>query len=363
MGIDRRQAFHDILAGEQPLGHPYFLTSAWGHFVGSEYGPAEQAKAHIDFVRTWNWDWVKINPRSSYYAEAWGTVFDQYDYGTAGRSPYLVRPAIRGVEDLPRIGYVDPQASRPLAEQIESARLVRQAFPDRAVLQTIFSPLTVLLLLASLPRVRGRRIYGVEPGLTAHELLHGDPEAAKAALQSIALTLADYARWLVAPIEQGGAGVDGVFYAVTGTAASGYFTRDEYREFAEPYDRIVLEGAGDHVKLFHTCQDHANPEWFLNYDIDALQWDHFLAGNPSLEEVRASGRLGAITPVQGPATQLLAIGMSEELLRKQIDDIVRENDGHPFLFGPSCSLPTTLDVSRLRLLREASVYENLAVID
>lgn len=126
------------------------------------------------------------------------------------------------------------------------------------------------------------------------------PRPLAAALRSISLTLADYARWLVTPIEQGGAGVDGVFYAVTGTAASGYFTRDEYREFAEPYDRIVLERAGDNVKLFHTCQDHANPEWFLDYGIDALQWDHFLAGNPSLEAVRSSGRLGPITPVQGP---------------------------------------------------------------
>lgn len=353
MSIDRRQAFYEILAGEQPVGRPPSLTSAWGHFVGSEYGPAEQAKAHIDFVRQWDWDWVKINPRSSYYAEVWGTVFDQYDYGPAGRSPFLVCPAVTSTADLRHVEYVDPQSARPLVEQIESARQIRQAFPDRAVLQTIFSPLTVLLLLASLPRVRGRKIYGVEPGLSVDELLHGDPTAAKDALRSIALTLADYARWLVAPAEQGGAGVDGVFYAVTGTAASGYFTRDEYAEFAEPYDRIVLEGAGDHVKLFHTCQDHANPEWFLDYGIDALQWDHFLAGNPSLESVRSSGKLGAITPVQGPAAQLLAAGASEDLLRTQIEGIVRDNDGRPFLFGPSCSLPTTVDASHLRLLREA----------
>lgn len=69
MAIDKKQAFHDILKGE---GNVPYLTSAWQHLIGHEYGAQKQARAHIDFVSKWDWDWVKINPRSAYHSEIWG---------------------------------------------------------------------------------------------------------------------------------------------------------------------------------------------------------------------------------------------------------------------------------------------------
>ena len=32
----------------------------------------EFVDAYIDFVKQWDWDWGKINPRAIYYSEAWG---------------------------------------------------------------------------------------------------------------------------------------------------------------------------------------------------------------------------------------------------------------------------------------------------
>ena len=48
MAIDKKQSFHDILQGE---GNVPYLTSAWQHLIGHEYGAQEQAQAHIDFVK------------------------------------------------------------------------------------------------------------------------------------------------------------------------------------------------------------------------------------------------------------------------------------------------------------------------
>ncbi len=343
MSLDRKQAFFNILHGE---GDVPYLTSAWQHFIGHEYGAEAQAEAHIDFVKKWDWDYVKINPRSAYYSETWGAKFDHDDYGT-GRSPRLTVTPITKVEDVQKVVYVDPQQSAALQEELQAAKLIHQSLSDRVVLQTVFSPLTVLLGLAALPRVNHHPIYGNAPVLTRDELLFTDVEATKKALDAIARTLADYATLLVTPVEQGGAGADGIFYAETGTASRFYFSHDEFKELSEPYDRIVLDAVGDHVKLLHTCKEHAHPDWFTDYPIDALQWDVFLEGNP-----KATDDFDA-TPVVGPASTLIAEGADLDALRREVHETIAEREYKPFLLAPSCTIPPHPGDGNLRILREA----------
>ncbi|NEG69596.1 uroporphyrinogen decarboxylase family protein [Bifidobacterium choloepi] len=382
MTIDRKQAFHDILDGHAEVP---FLTSAWAHFVGSEYGPAELAGAHIDFVERWDWDWVKINPRSAYYPEAWGAVFDQFDYG-GGKSPRLERPVILRPEDTAGIRHIDVESSQVFREQVAAAAQIADRFDDRVVIQTVFSPLTVLYYLASLPRVKNKPVYGPAPTVTIESLLFEQPDAAKSALLAIAKTLADYVRLLVAPRSQGGAGVDGIFYAVTGTVAKHYLTREQYREFGEPFDRIVLDAvrdasslsageAGAKIRLLHTCQDYSNPDWFVGYPVDVLQWDQFLAGNPKPDELIGApgewtsldGRVADLgvhgpVPVLGPESRLLGASTDIDELRRELRDVVEERVGRPFLLAPSCTLPG-FDDSRLRLLRETTSIEAALPVD
>ncbi|WP_228489202.1 hypothetical protein [Raineyella fluvialis] len=148
---DRRSEFADLLRGGDSTRR--FLTSAWQHFVGEEYDPSRFAGATVAFNRAWDWDWVKINPRAVYYAEAWGSVYDPDDY--VGVIPRLVSPAVRGVADLATIRPLDPRENPALAEHLASAALIREGLPDRALLQTVFSPLSVLLQLAGLPLYPG----------------------------------------------------------------------------------------------------------------------------------------------------------------------------------------------------------------
>ena len=133
---DRRAEFAALLRGGSTRR---FLTSAWQHFVGEEYDPVRFALATVDFNRTLDWDLVKINPRAVYYSEAWGSVYDADDY--TGVVPRLVSPAITGVADLAKIRPLDPRTNPALAEHLASARLIREQLPDRAMLQTVFSPL------------------------------------------------------------------------------------------------------------------------------------------------------------------------------------------------------------------------------
>jgi uroporphyrinogen decarboxylase len=340
---DRRGEFRALLRGDSSRR---FLTAAWQHFVGEEYDPVRFATATVDFTRTWDWDWVKINPRAVYYSEAWGSVYDQDDY--SGVVPRLVSAAITKVEDLAKIVPLDPRTNPALAEHIASARLIREQLPNLALIQTIFSPLSVLLQLAGLPSYPGGEFAGSTATFTRDELLRSDPALTHAALDAITQTFADYLGLLVAPVEEGGAGLDGVFYAVTGTASSGYFDKQTFDEYSRPYDLQVLKAVGDGLVVFHTCRADSHPGWFTDYPIDALQWDQFQNGNPGLDTdfgVRVVG---------GVFNELFAVGGDRAQVTAQLERTLADAPDRPFLLAPSCTIPTPADPDSLRRLRDAS---------
>ena len=339
---DRRAEFTALLQGDSPRR---FLTSAWQHFVGEEYDPVRFATATVDFNRTWDWDWVKINPRAVYYSEAWGSVYDEFDY--AGVVPRLVSAAITSVADLAKIVPLDPRTNPALAEHIASARLIREQLGDLALIQTVFSPLSVLLQLAGLPSYPGGEFVGSAAQFTRDDLLRTDPELAHAALAAIATTFADYAALLLAPVEHGGAALDGIFYAVTGTASNGYFDKETFDAYSRPYDLQVLEAVGDGPVVLHTCRADSHPDWFTGYPVDALHWDQFLPGNPALD-----ADLG-VTVVGGVNNELFAVGADRTQVAAQLDATLAAPLSRPFLLAPSCTIPTPAEPDSLRRLRDA----------
>ena len=340
---DRRAEFAALLRGGSTRR---FLTSAWQHFVGEEYDPVRFARATVDFNRTWDWDWVKINPRAVYYSEAWGSVYDADDY--TGVVPRLVSPAVTGVADLAKIRPLDPRINPALAEHLASARLIREQLPDRALLQTVFSPLSVLLQLADLPLYPGGDVTsGSGTPFTQGDLLRSDPELAHAALAAIAKTLADYVANLVAPVDDGGAGLDGIFYAVTGTASSDLFDKPTFEEYSGPYDQQVLEAVGDGLVVLHTCRADSHPEWFTDYRIDALHWDQFLSRNPALDTDFG------VTVVGGVNNELFAVGGDRTKVAAQLEATLAAAPNRPFLLAPSCTIPTPADPDSLQRLRDA----------
>lgn len=340
---DRRAEFAALLRGDSTRP---FLTSAWQHFVGEEYDPVRFATATVDFNRAWDWDWVKINPRAVYYSEAWGSVYDENDY--TGVVPRLVSAAVTGVADLAKIRPLDPRTNPALAEHIASARLIREQLPDLALIQTVFSPLSVLLQLAGLPSYPGAEVSGATEQFTRDDLLRTDPELTHAALAAIAQTFADYVALLVAPVDAGGAGLDGIFYAVTGTASGDFFDRQTFEEYSGAYDRKVLEAVGDGLVVFHTCRADSHPEWFTEYRIDALHWDQFQPGNPALDTDFG------VTVVGGVNNELFAVGGDRTQVAAQLAATLATALDRPFLLAPSCTIPTPADPDSLRRLRDAT---------
>ena len=63
-----------------------------GHLIPAEKDADAFAAATIKFFRDYDWDWLKVNPRATYFAEAWGSEYDFQNYGR--RLPSL-RPQSR----------------------------------------------------------------------------------------------------------------------------------------------------------------------------------------------------------------------------------------------------------------------------
>jgi uroporphyrinogen decarboxylase len=333
----KHDRFNATLSGQVADRPP---VSAWRHFVDAENDATSLAEVTASFTRAWDWDWVKLNPRATYYAEAWGSTFDAHDYHDV--LPRQLRAAVERPSDLPAIGVLSAAANEALSEQLTAARLVRAALPDVPVTETVFSPLSVLLQLAGLPLYAGGVIYGSTPTVTIAELLTADRSAVHHALHAIALTLADYVTALVSP----GVGLDGIFYAVTGTASPGLIDEATFRELSRPYDEIVLSAASGAHRILHTCGPTSNPEWFDDYPADAVHWDQHAAGNPDVDlALRA-------VPVGGVAHTLFG-AHDDATVGAQARAALARTRGRAFLLAPACSVPITADDASLAALRDA----------
>ena len=95
----KKERFEAVLNHELADRPP---VSAWRHFTEKEHSGADLfVETMLKWQNTYDWDYVKLQPRASYYEEAWGGQFDYNDY--EGVLPKVVKGPIGGVADLEKI--------------------------------------------------------------------------------------------------------------------------------------------------------------------------------------------------------------------------------------------------------------------
>ncbi|MBI2324685.1 MAG: hypothetical protein HYU87_06965 [Chloroflexi bacterium] len=259
--------------------------AVWRHFYPDEADPRRLADTTIAFTKRHQLDLVKLNTRSSYHGEPWGT---RYEY-VGSEKARLVRNAVAGTTDWARIdrrGESEPA----FQELLLGLRLVREALPEVPLLATIFTPLGVLGKLAT-------------PEQVATDLRE-HPEAVGPALDAIAETF----RALAAACCEI---ADGIFLATTPAASRGYLSDEEYARFGTPYDLRVLDGArGAKLNVLHVCGDDAPVIALARVcDVAAVSWNALGLRNPPLhaflEAVPTKAAVGGLSdaafadPAQG----------------------------------------------------------------
>lgn len=325
-GMTKKERVGATLAGA-PVDRP--PVSMWGHDYLREWSPEELAGVTLEQYRAFAWDFIKLNPRATYFAEAWGNRFQR---PTEPRRPELLSVAVREAKDLDRI---QPTSARSgvFAEHLEALRLVLAGTAGEAdVIHTIFSPLSVLALLC------GPRTEFI--GLAAE-----NPAGAHAALAAVTETLAEYAR---ASLEAGAAGI---FFAPLAWASRDASSPDFSREFGRPYDLQVLAGVSDApFNVLHVCRNNNMIDLLLDYPVAAFNWADHGVGNPSLAAVKAR----TTKAVMGGVDQARLASMTAGEVAAQVREAIASAGPERLLVTAGCSIPPeTPDANRAALAQAA----------
>ena len=114
----KQERMDAVLNGELADRPP---VSAWRHFTECEHStPKVFADMMIEFQNAYDWDYIKLQPRASYYAEAWGAEFD-YNAYNGGVSAPCVKPAVSNADELDKI--VELTGKEPVfQEQVEAVK-------------------------------------------------------------------------------------------------------------------------------------------------------------------------------------------------------------------------------------------------
>ena len=241
----KRDRFLAVARGEQTDRPP---VGAWIHYGSSYWTPEQVAEAHLRFYHQYDWDYIK--------------VMDDFRLELPEGLTEITDPA-----QLELVA-PDPEV-RPgnHVKQAEVLQRIREAAPEAAIIETIFSPAQTLV-----------RALGVN----VIEYLRADPELAHRTVGRIARLLANWASGLA------DLGVDGAFFAINGasTDPTSYgLDRAEFSEWIAPHDKAVLDAAAGLVRIGHLHGEGADPELIADYPFEVLNWSDQVSA-PTIEQAR-----------------------------------------------------------------------------
>lgn len=327
--MDKQERVRSALAGRDVDRVP---VGFWGHDYAREWTPRGLADHHLELYRRYDIDYIKVNPRATYYMEAWGSQFRPSGDPTKG--PEVVRHALTSAADLVKIRPLDPR-SGPFGEQLEALALIRDELAGEApFVQTVFSPLAVI----------GRMVEGGPR--TVRGWMSDAPDGLAAALDAVTETLAGYAR---ACLE---AGADGIFYPTVDWGTYDNISDAEFDSFSRPYDLRLLAAAGDGwFNILHVCRRNNMLRRLLDYPVHVFNWASTLEGNPSLAEVQALTEKA----VMGGLSEQTALrtGTPADVVA-EVREALRETGGRRFLLAPGCSISPQTPHSNLMAAVEAA---------
>lgn len=322
--MTRRERLQATISGQEV---DRVAVALWRHFPGDDQRAEDLAAATLAWQAQYDWDFIKVSPASSFCLVDWG-VEDRWVGGDEGTREYIKRP-VTTPQDWEALPVLDPEKGR-LGEQLRCLELIGRTVGDEVpFIQTVFSPLAQARNLAGLAR------------LLVH--MRRAPKALHAGLSTITQTTI---RFVEACKRRG---VAGIYYAVQ-MASYEVMSEAEYREFGEPYDRQVLEAAGD--LWFNMVHLHGTDVMFdlvASYPAHALNW-HDRETPPSLAEGAArfpgavSGGLARWDDLQ--------LGTPAHV-RERVRDAIRQTAGRRLIVASGCVAMTNTPFSNLRAVRQA----------
>lgn len=323
--MNKRERLTKTFAGEQTDRVPVAL---WRHWPGDDQRAADLANSTIAFQKTYDWDFVKITPATTFCVTDYG-VQDEWQGDVEGTRTITKRAILRSL-DWTDLRPLDP-ARGALGRQLECVRLVCEGLkPDEVpILQTVFSPLA-----------QAKNLAGSEM-LIRHMRLN--PDRVQTALNAITESTLRFIESLKKlPIA-------GIYYAIQ-LANYDSLSEEEYKLFGLPYDRKILEALPDKW-WFNLLHLHGNTPMFRlcsGLKAQAINW-HDQDGEPDL----AQGRLqfnGAVCG--GLARQRHLHYGTPATIREQARLAMTQTNTRRFILSTGCTLMATTPLSNIRAVRD-----------
>ena len=311
-GMTKRERVTAAIRGDDVDRPPIGL---WGHDFIREWSAEGLAAAMLESVEKYDYDYLKVNPRATYYSEVWGCRYRPLNDPELGPEPE--HWIVSGPADLEKIRPVAPDRG-PLAEQLEALRLIADGLGGKVpFVQTVFSPLSVVGRLT-------------EDRAVVRSWMKEAPKALHAALAAVTETLAGYSKLAL------NVGADGIVFPTTEWGTYDALTDEEYEAFGRPYDLKVLEAVeGAEFNVFHVCRDHNMLDALLDYPAAVVNWDVYGEGNDSLADVQAKTDKAVMGGLRIGRTLLKG---TPDQVREEVEKALEQTGGKRLLVGPGCSI-------------------------
>lgn len=298
-------------------------VSFWRHFPVDDQSAEKLAAATIQFQNTFDFDFIKVSPASSFCIKDWG-VMDEWRGNPEGTREYI-GGVISSPEDWSKLKVLDPFHGS-LGRQLECLRLLKKEYGSGVpIIQTVFSPLAQAKHL-------------VENGKLLFHLRRYPQEVAS----GLAVIAKSTEAFISACRD---IGIDGIYYAIQ-FGSYNLLSRHEFEVFQASFDRSLFPAMREfwlNVGHIHGTNIMAEEIAMEDYPLHIINW-HDRETAPNLRDGRdlfkrvVSGGLGRMEPMLlGDTLQIKTL----------IDDALEQTCGKDFVLGTGC------------VLMQASPYGNI----
>jgi len=313
--MDKRERVLAVMNGQKPDKVP---SGFWLHFGPEAFHGEKAVSTHLRFFEDSKTDICKIMNEN--------LIPQDHELKTAADWSNL-QPLKTDSEGFIR--------------QVELVRTVADAVKDK-----VFLLATIHGVVASASHlVGGPNLYDVNRKILVRHLRE-NPEGMKHGLRIITDYLVALAQACL------DAGADGIYYAALGGERA-MFDDHEFAEVIRPLDLQVLEAADGRTcyNVLHICKEHVNLERYLGYPGEVVNWG-IHERNPSLTEGKAifPGKilLGGLDDRSG-----VLVDGSKEDITAAVHAVLDEMGDELFFLGADCTLPSDIDLNRIRLAVDA----------
>ncbi len=319
----KRERLEAAFAGEVADRPPVAL---WRHFPVEDQDPELLAQAIALFQKTYDFDFVKVTPASSYCLKDWG-VNDEWRGATEGTRDYT-RRVIQSQEDWPKLPELDPKKGF-LGNQLRCLEYLKENIDEEVpVIQTIFSPLA-----------QAKNLAGIDLLMSD---IHRDPKKVEAGLEVITKSTIAF---VDAVFEMG---IDGIFYAIQ-HASYRYFDSESYDRFGKTYDQRILERAANGwCNVLHLHGEALIFNVVQEYPVQVVNW-HDRETWPDLSTGKSHVR-GAVC---GGVRRASMVYKDATAIAEEAKDALKSTNGRGMVLGTGCVVPIIAPHANILAVRDA----------